>query len=265
VFINYRGEDSRSYGALLYTDLIRQFGDDQVFLDAESIPAGADFVQELLGRVRSARVVLAVIGPRWLTAVDDTGRRRIDDPADWIRRELSEAFTAGVRVIPVLTDQAELPRESELPADIAALSRCQYRHLRHHDPRADLARIVTDLTSLDPTLAAAARSREDTPRQLPAAPGMFTGRTGELAALTAWEVLLRELLAENPDAATELRLLMADIRGSMADSRDATVYRQWVAGGSGGAQGPGAGVTVNHNYATGTPPPSAADSGSGQT
>ena len=52
VFISYRGEDSHSYGALLYRDLIERFGKDAVFLDAESTPAGADFVEELLGRVR---------------------------------------------------------------------------------------------------------------------------------------------------------------------------------------------------------------------
>jgi hypothetical protein len=95
VFINYRGEDSAGNGAWLYTELVHQFGDEHIFLDAESIPAGADFVDELLRRVRSARILLAVIGPRWLTATDITGRRRIDDPADWIRRELVEAFAAG--------------------------------------------------------------------------------------------------------------------------------------------------------------------------
>jgi hypothetical protein len=36
---------------LLYTELARQFGADHVFLDAESIPAGADFVEELLTQV----------------------------------------------------------------------------------------------------------------------------------------------------------------------------------------------------------------------
>jgi len=184
VFINYRGEDSHSYGALIYTELTRRFGEDQVFLDAESIPAGADFVEELLGRVRSARVLLAVIGPRWLTAADATGERRLDDPGDWIRRELTEAFAAGVRVIPILTDQAELPRAAELPPDIAALSRCQYRHLRRREPTAGLARIVADLTGLDPGLASAAHSRDNAPRQLPAAPGLFTGRAAELLALT---------------------------------------------------------------------------------
>ena len=199
VFINYRGEDSHSYGALLYRDLIDRFGRDLVFLDAESTPAGADFVEELLGRVRCARLLLAVIGPRWLTATDPaTGGRRIDDPADWIRRELAEAFAARVRVIPVLTDHANLPAAADLPADIAKLSRCQYRHLRRREPTADLARIATDLTSLDPALAAAAHSRQGgphnlsathgaapVPRQLPAAIRDFTGRAADLLALDA--------------------------------------------------------------------------------
>jgi tetratricopeptide (TPR) repeat protein len=184
VFINYRGEDSSSSGAWLYTELTHRLGDQHLFLDAESIPAGADFAQELLDRVRSARILLAVIGPRWLTATDPTtGRRRIDDPQDWIRRELAEAFAAGVRVIPVLTDQAELPAAADLPADIAALSRCQYRHLRRREPTSDLARIVADLTSLDPILAAAVKDRDNAPRQLPAAPVGFVGRVDHLAAL----------------------------------------------------------------------------------
>ena len=49
VFINYRGEDNHSYGALLYTELVRQFGADHVFLDVESIPAGV-VIQELPAR-----------------------------------------------------------------------------------------------------------------------------------------------------------------------------------------------------------------------
>jgi hypothetical protein len=180
VFINYRGEDSHSYGALLYTELKGRFGEDQVFLDAETIPAGADFEVELLGAVRTARVLLAVIGPRWLSATDRTGRRRIDDPDDWIRRELAEAFAAGVRVIPVLTDRAELPREADLPADIAALGRCQYRHLRRREPTMGLARLVADLSSLDPVLAATGR-QDDVPGHLPTTLTPFTAGVTESA------------------------------------------------------------------------------------
>lgn len=83
VFINYRGEDSTNTAAWLYTALTDRFGDERIFLDAESIPAGADFVEELLNQVRSARVMLAVIGPHWLTATNPTtGHRLIDDPAE---------------------------------------------------------------------------------------------------------------------------------------------------------------------------------------
>jgi len=183
VFINYRGEDSRSYGALLYVELSRRFGAELVFLDSESIPAGADFVDQLLGRVRRCRMLLAVIGPRWLTAAPARRGRRIDDPHDWIRRELAEAFAAGATVIPVLTDGADMPVEAELPADIAALGRCQYRRLRHRDATADLDRICADLAAADPGLAAEARRRSEVPHQLPADVSAFTGRARELADL----------------------------------------------------------------------------------
>jgi hypothetical protein len=86
-------------------------------------------------------------------------------------------------VIPVLTEQIEIPAKADLPAEIASLSRCQYRRLRHHDSTADLARIATDLTRLDPTLAAAARSRDGAPQQLIGAPRHFVGRVDALAAL----------------------------------------------------------------------------------
>jgi tetratricopeptide (TPR) repeat protein len=193
VFINYRGEDSHSYGALLYTELVRQFGKDHVFLDAESIPAGADFVEELLARVRSARVLLAVIGPHWLTATDSAGQRRLDDPDDWIRRELAEAFIAGIRVIPVLTEQAELPTTAQLPTDIAVLSRCQYRRLRYREPTADLTRIVSDLANVDPLLAQTGRSRNGASRGQPASAAMFSMR-GDIPHFVGRHDELRTLL-----------------------------------------------------------------------
>jgi hypothetical protein len=190
VFINYRSEDSNCYGQLLYGELSRRFGPDLVFLDSASIPAGADFVDQLLGRVRAARVVLAVIGTRWLTAARPDGRRRIDDPGDWIRRELVAAFDAGVRVIPVLTDNAEMPTEADLPADLARLARCQYRRLRQRDGSGDLARLAADLEDDLGVVSRATSSRAGwppagwpVPNQLPAVAGYFTGRDDELARL----------------------------------------------------------------------------------
>jgi tetratricopeptide (TPR) repeat protein len=192
VFINYRGEDSHGYGALLYAQLSQRFGAELVFLDSESIPAGADFPEELVARVRACRVLLAVIGPRWLTTADSAGRRRIDDPRDWVRRELAEAFAAGVRVIPVLTDGAEMLGEAQLPAEIAGLGRCQYRQLRRRDTTVDVDRLCADLARADPVLAAAGRRRSPpvpgsvtVPAQLPRDVGGFAGRGEQLARLDA--------------------------------------------------------------------------------
>jgi hypothetical protein len=170
VFISYRGNDCHSYGALLYLELSRCFGTDLVFLDSRSIPAGTDFAIQLLAQVRQARVVLALIGRSWLTATDAEGRRLIDDPRDWVRRELVEACDAGTLVIPVLADGAKLPTEAQLPDDIAWLSRCQYRQLRHRDLAADLRRLRADLIAADPSLAAALRRRSARVQRRPGVP-----------------------------------------------------------------------------------------------
>jgi hypothetical protein len=50
-----------------------------------------------------------------------------------------------------------MPTETELPAELAALGRCQYRRLRHRDATADVARLTADLADTDPELATALR------------------------------------------------------------------------------------------------------------
>jgi len=185
IFINYRGEDTDTTAALIDRELSARFGSDRVFLDSRSIPAGADFVEELLGRIRACSVLLVVIGPRWLIVTDAAGQRRIDDPRDWIRREIAEAFAHGLRVIPVLTGDATLPEEEALPEDIADLIRRQFVPLRRRYTAIDLAYLVERITEADAELATvAARRRSAVPQQLPAAVAHFAGRVGELATLT---------------------------------------------------------------------------------
>jgi hypothetical protein len=148
IFINYRDADAPSYAALLYVELSRVFGAERVFLDTQSVPAGCDFAEHLLDNLVKCRVLIAIIGPRWLMR-DEDGERRIDDHRDWIRRELAVALALRILVIPVLVDGADLPIEAELPEDIGALANRQYRRLRHRDIRADLNRLSADLSVLD--------------------------------------------------------------------------------------------------------------------
>jgi TIR domain-containing protein len=184
IFINYRGADSRSYSAVLYLEAARRFGPERVFLDYVSIPAGADYPEHLLGRVRRAGVVLAVIGPDWLARPGLFRRPRVWDTRDWIRRELAEAFAAGIRVVPVLVDDAELPAAERLPPCLAPLARCQFRRLRVREALGDLDRIMRDLEAVDAGLALAAKRRSSPP--VPAAGDRPTAeRLGQLARAAA--------------------------------------------------------------------------------
>jgi tetratricopeptide (TPR) repeat protein len=196
VFINYRSADSHTTAELLDRDLATTFGREHVFLDCYSIPVGSDYVQELLDRVRGCRILLVVIGPLWLSLTTESGGRRIDDPADWIHREITEAFAAGVRVVPVLLDETLLPAEDELPADMGMLARCQAVIVRRRHTRSDIDNLIHRLQDAEPTLRAdagttgpdatpAATRTAAVPRQLHAAPAGFVGREKELAELAA--------------------------------------------------------------------------------
>ncbi|SDG78388.1 TIR domain-containing protein [Lentzea fradiae] len=150
VFINYRGVDADHVPQLLFERLSRTFGRRRVFLDNMTIGAGEDYVVSLLEGVRSAKVLLAVIGPNWF-ATDSAGRRLVDDPDDWIRRELVTAFAHGVRVVPVFTDGATPPRPEQLPADIRQLGRQNGLPLRRIRSGEDLDAIVRAVSTHVPS------------------------------------------------------------------------------------------------------------------
>ncbi|MEU3713683.1 toll/interleukin-1 receptor domain-containing protein [Streptomyces catenulae] len=152
VFINYRTKDEEATAATLDLYLSQRFGTDQVFRASKSIDAGQNFRKELVAAARRCHVLLAVIGPDWLTARAKDGRRALDVPEDWTRRELLEASDAA-QVIPVLVGDTLRLQRSELPKALAWLADCQYRRLYHRDHNAGLQRIGDDIAELVPHLA----------------------------------------------------------------------------------------------------------------
>jgi len=123
VFISYRREDSAAYAGRLYDHLAARFGADRVFMDIDTIRPGDDFVKVFSDKVAACEVLIAVIGKRWLTAPDPRGRRRLEDPNDYVRLEIVSALQRNVRVIPALVDGAQMPPPGELPPDLVPLSR----------------------------------------------------------------------------------------------------------------------------------------------
>ncbi len=123
VFISYRRADSalmcdRIYGALRRRSQLGR----GVFRDTDAISAGVDFFAVLMNAIASSKVVIALIGPQWLSLTDAAGARRLDDPDDMVRKELALALDQGKTVLPVLLDGARMPSAAELPADLAPLA-----------------------------------------------------------------------------------------------------------------------------------------------
>jgi hypothetical protein len=144
IFLSYRRQDSQSATGRLADDLQAHFGDERVFRDHE-IAAGQDFVEAIRRAVDSATVLLVVVGPRWLASTDSAGRRRLDDPADFVRLEIALALAAHVPIVPVLVEGAAMPGPGELPALLAEFARCQAVELSDKRWRYDVTTLIESL------------------------------------------------------------------------------------------------------------------------
>jgi hypothetical protein len=126
VFICYRRNDTQDFADRLYDTLSTRLGDSHVFMDIDSIAYGDDFEQTLQSKFELCTAMLVLIGPSWLTMQDGSGTRRLDDPADYVRREIEAGLQRpGVRVIPVLAHGAILPDPTQLPAPMVPLVKRQ--------------------------------------------------------------------------------------------------------------------------------------------
>jgi TIR domain/Pentapeptide repeats (8 copies) len=138
VFISYRRSDSPANAGRLYDRLANWLGEENVFMDVDSIGLGVDFADEVDRLLGSCSIMIVIIGRAWLDAHDEDGRKRLDDPDDWVRLEVSHGLANGVRVIPVLVDGATMPSRDQLPEDIKPLARRNAHRLSHAQFGSDL-------------------------------------------------------------------------------------------------------------------------------
>src|SRR6266550_3561325 len=121
IAISYRREDSTSIAGRLHDRLRAEFGNENVFMDFDSIPYGVDFRDHIAQTLERADVVVAVIGPGWLGHRPGESTRRVDDATDFVRLEIAGALQRGIPVIPVLVDKTVMPVEDTLPDDLKPL------------------------------------------------------------------------------------------------------------------------------------------------
>jgi hypothetical protein len=150
IFICYRTDDAAYVAPQLNDTLTERYGTDRIFIDLTMRP-GSLYPETIRTAVRAANVVLAVIGPRWATAIDKTGRPCLDNPRDWVRDELRTALEAKIAVIPVMLDGAK-PSWSSLPADLRDIRKLQRYYLRRRSLRADYLLLFQALEQVVPGL-----------------------------------------------------------------------------------------------------------------
>lgn len=144
IFISYRRSDSPAVTGRIYDNLSKAFGRRNVFKDVDSISPGAQFDEVIEKALKAADILLAIIGPKWVRATDDDGSPRIQNPDDFVRKEVLAAKNLGLRIIPILVDGAMMPKEEEVPSELVFLCRCNALPVRN-DP--DFGRDMESLIS----------------------------------------------------------------------------------------------------------------------
>ena len=138
----------------LYDALAARVSAADVFMDVSDIEPGVDFSVAIADAVGGCDVMLALIGPRWATAVTAEGSRRLDDPDDYVVVETAVALERDVRVIPVLIEGVSMPEADSLPERLRGLARRNAVQLSTVNWRTDVERLVEALHRTTPRSAA---------------------------------------------------------------------------------------------------------------
>jgi hypothetical protein len=132
-------------------------------MDTASTAWGEEWPSALEKAISASDVVIVVIGPGWITAQGDWGRRRIDQPDDGVPREIELALGSGKSTLPLLVGDTAMPPAEALPPENAALASRQALPLSEEDWRQHVEDLLTRLESRMSESHRAAVARRDEP------------------------------------------------------------------------------------------------------
>lgn len=165
IFISYRTADGVDKATALARDLGKVFGDEAVFLDKDDLRGGSAWRSEIQSALDAKPVLLLLVTPQLISAVDSQGQPRLAGADDPVRRELEIALEAGARVIPVLCDGLnEPPDASSLPPPFDCIGELTWRQLRAYDWEHDVERLIDDLKAVGISTVAAPGGSVRAPR-----------------------------------------------------------------------------------------------------
>jgi hypothetical protein len=143
VFLNYRRADTSGYALLLYEEIAKRFGAENVFLDVKNLAPGVRWLQELRGEGTTCAAFLSLIGAGWATS----WRPREED---FVRQEIELALQearrgAAITAIPILIDLPVAPDPDQLPQPLRPLLDRQAVMLRGASWDADVSTLLEAL------------------------------------------------------------------------------------------------------------------------
>jgi hypothetical protein len=145
LFINYRRDDTGGDAGRLNDTLNQLLGPDRTFFDFDQIAPGMDFEIELKRALGASEVLLALIGPKWETISDSSGKPRLSDKKDLVRIELLEALRSNVRVVPVLLNRDTVPEKTDVPYVLRPITRLNAFVIRRERWREDVTVLLKGL------------------------------------------------------------------------------------------------------------------------
>lgn len=150
VFLSYRRRDAKDIAGRIHDHLSVSYGRKNVFQDVNSIIPGARFKDVVRDAIGSCDAFLLLLSPHW-AAIEEDGRRRIDDPEDLYRQEIEAALARQVPLFPVLVGGAVMPEEEELPPSLRPLTGLHAATVRSDpDFRTDMASLLAAVHAVAP-------------------------------------------------------------------------------------------------------------------
>jgi hypothetical protein len=121
VFISYRRADTQVSAGRMAQFLDAIPAVNAVFLDVDGIAPGENFETKIQQTLAQVNHVFLLIGTEWAGPGGAAGRTRIHDDDDMVRRETRLALASKAKVVPILLDDARMPRAADVPPDLKAL------------------------------------------------------------------------------------------------------------------------------------------------
>lgn len=149
IFISYRRNDRRDLTDRIYDTLCGEFGNHAVFTDIYSIPVGEDFKLFIQDVISHSKVVLVIIGEKWMSKNPDSNKFRIENTEDYIRFEIETAMKNNIQILPILINDTKIPDSDVLPDSLTEFTNLNVIRLRSGvDFKNDMNRIIHRLKDL---------------------------------------------------------------------------------------------------------------------